>query len=77
MINIKIDENLLYELCDQFSLCACRAIIDYVNNNMPNDNFSIGDICIMFSEIPADWADDEDKVIATLENGSVLIDNEV
>lgn len=76
MINIKIDENLLCDLCaPKFSTEACEAIINYLNEMTPNDSFLIGDICISFSEIPSDWADDEDRVIATLSNGNVLIEN--
>lgn len=76
MINIKVDENLLCELCaPKFTLEACEAIINYLNEMDPNDSFYVGDICISFSEIPSDWAADEDTIIATLNNGNVVIAN--
>ena len=76
MINIKTDANLLCELCaPKFTIEACAAIINYLNEMAPSDNFSIGDICISFSEMPSSWIDAEDNVIAELDNENVLILN--
>ena len=76
MINIKADVNLLCELCaPKFTIEACAAIINYLNEIAPSDSFLIGDICISFSEMPSSWVDAEDNVIAELDNENVLILN--
>ena len=67
-------------LCDllggKFTLEACEALCDWFEN-MADDSFApaIGDIACSYSEMPADWADEEDEenVIARLDNGNVLV----
>lgn len=67
-------------LCDllggKFTLEACEALCDWFED-VADDSFApaIGDIACSFSEMPADWADEEDEenIIARLDNGNVLI----
>lgn len=67
-------------LCDllggKFTLEACEALCDYFKDIATN-NFApaIGDIACSYSEMPADWVedDDEENVIAWLNNGNVLV----
>lgn len=75
---IQITASTLCDLCaPHFTYEAAEAICDYFDecgvgiNSVP----SIGDICISFSEIPADWHDeyDEDAIIAELDNGNILV----
>lgn len=67
-------------LCDllggKFTLEACEALCDWFEDTATNDFApAIGDIACSFSEMPADWADEEDEenIIARLSNGNVLI----
>ena len=67
-------------LCDllggKFTLEACEALCDWFEDMADNDFApAIGDIACSFSEMPADWADEEDeeRVIARLNNGNVLV----
>ena len=67
-------------LCDllggKFTLEACEALCDYFEDIATNDFApAIGDIACSYSEIPADWVEDEDEenIIAWLNNGNVLI----
>lgn len=67
-------------LCDllggKFTLEACEALCDYFEDAATNDFApAIGDIACSYSEMSADWVedDDEENVIARLENGNVLI----
>lgn len=67
-------------LCDllggKFTLEACEALCDWFEEVATNDFApAIGDIACSYSEMPADWADEEDEenVIARLGNGNVLI----
>ena len=67
-------------LCDllggKFTCEACEALCNYFEETAGNDFAPhIGDIAVSYSEISADWLeeDDEEKVIARLENGNVLI----
>lgn len=76
MINIKITAMMLCDLCGgKFTLEACEAICDFFEECGCAEPCSIGDICISFSEVPADWTDEynEDNTIAVLDNGNVLI----
>ena len=67
-------------LCDllggKFTLEACEALCDYFEDIATNDFApAIGDIACSYSEMPADWVenDDEENVIAWLNNGNVLV----
>lgn len=67
-------------LCDllggKFTLEACEALCDYFEDIATNDFApAIGDIACSYSEMPADWVDEEDKksIIARLNNGNVLV----
>lgn len=67
-------------LCDllggKFTLEACEALCDYFEDIATNDFApAIGDIACSYSEMPADWVDEEDEenIIATLDNGNVLV----
>jgi len=67
-------------LCDllggKFTLEACEALCDYFEDIATNDFApAIGDIACSFSEMPADYMDEDDKenIIAQLDNGNVLI----
>lgn len=76
MLNIKIDKFTLCNLCaPQFTLEACEALINHLNDYAPSECFSVGDICISYSEIPHSWVDEDTNIIATLNNGKVLIAN--
>ena len=67
-------------LCDllggKFTLEACEALCDWFED-VADNSFApaIGDIACSYSEIPADYMDEEDEksVIARLDNGNVLI----
>lgn len=67
-------------LCDllggKFTLEACEALCDWFED-VADNSFApaIGDIACSFSEMPADWADEEDEenIIARLSNGNVLV----
>lgn len=67
-------------LCDllggKFTLEACEALCDYFEDIATNDFApAIGDIACSYSEMPADWVEDDDEVnvIALLNNGNVLV----
>lgn len=67
-------------LCDllggKFTLEACEALCDYFEDVATNDFApTIGDIACSYSEMPADYVneDDEENIIAQLDNGNVLI----
>lgn len=67
-------------LCDllggKFTLEACEALCDWFED-MADNSFApaIGDIACSYSEMPADWMDEEDEenIIARLNNGNVLV----
>ena len=74
-MKITITAYMLCELCGgKFTLEACEALCDLFEESV---DFApaIGDICISYSEIGADDIDedDEEKVIAHLNNGNVLL----
>ena len=67
-------------LCDllggKFTLEACEAPCDYFEDIATNDFApAIGDIACSYSEMPADYMDedDEENIIARLNNGNVLV----
>lgn len=75
-INIKVTAEMLCVMLDgKFTLDACNAICEYMEECGNDSPLMIGDIAICFSEIPAEWDDeyDEDNLIAELDNGNVLI----
>ena len=67
-------------LCDllggKFTLEACEALCNWFED-VADNSFApaIGDIACSYSEIPADYMDEEDEksIIARLDNGNVLI----
>lgn len=67
-------------LCDllggKFTLEACEALCDWFEETA-DSSFApaIGDIACSYGEMPADWVDedDEEKIIARLNNGNVLV----
>ena len=67
-------------LCDllggKFTLEACEALCDWFEE-VADNSFApaIGDIACSYSEMPADWVEDEDEenIIARLDNGNVLV----
>lgn len=76
-MKITVSPSLLCDLLGgHFTLEACEAICEYCEEAGDRDFAPmIGDIAISFSEIPASWAEeeDEDAIIATLDNGNVVI----
>lgn len=67
-------------LCDllggKFTLEACEALCDYFEDVATNDFApAIGDIACSYSEMPADYMDEEDEenIIVRLNNGNVLV----
>jgi hypothetical protein len=64
-------------LCDllggKFTLEACEKLCKLYEESECAP--LIGDIACSFSEMPADWADEEDEenIIARLNNGNVLV----
>jgi len=76
-MKITITPMMLCDLCGgKFTLEACEALCDWYDEMLCGDPFApaIGDICVSFSEIPADDVEiDYDNLIATLNNGNALI----
>lgn len=76
-MKITITANMLCDLCGgKFTLEACEALCDWFEETAGSDFApAIGDICVSYSELDASWMeeDDEEKIIARLENGNVLI----
>ena len=76
-MKITITSMMLCELCGgKFTLEACEALCDWFEEIADRDFApGIGDICISYSEIGADAIDedDEERVIAHLDNGNVLL----
>ena len=76
-MKITITAHMLCELCGgKFTLEACEALCNWFEEmwcDFPAP--AIGDICVSYSEIDADAIDedDEEKVIAHLNNGNVLL----
>ena len=76
-MKITITAHMLCELCEgKFTLEACEALCDWFEE-MCDDSFApaIGDICVSYSEVDAEAIDedDEEKIIAHLDNGNVLL----
>lgn len=76
-MKITITPEMLCELTGgKFTHEACEALCDFFEETADRDFASaIGDICVSYSEISADWLeeDDEERVIAHLDNGNVLL----
>lgn len=75
-MKITIIPMMLCDLCGgKFTLEACEALCDWFEEIGDRDFApTIGDICVSYSEIPADDAEEEsDNVVATLNNGNVVI----
>lgn len=76
-MKITITSMMLCELCGgKFTLEACEALCDWFEEIGDRDFApAIGDICVSYSEIGADAIDedDEEKIIAHLDNGNVLL----
>lgn len=76
-MKITITAHMLCDLCGgKFTLEACEALCSWFDEIADRDFApAIGDICVSYSELSADWLeeDDEEKIIARLNNGNVLI----
>lgn len=76
MINVSITPYTLCDLCGgRFTLEACEAIGEYLNEVGNGFIFSVGDICVSFGEMrESDMdEDDEERVIAHLSNGNAVV----
>lgn len=76
-MKITITSMMLCELCGgKFTYEACEVLCNWFEENANHDFApTIGDICVSYSELRAEDADedDEEKIIAHLNNGNVLI----
>lgn len=76
-MKITVTPTMLCGLCGgKFTLEACEALCDWFEQTAARDFApAIGDICVSYSELDASWVeeDDEEKIIAHLNNGNVLI----
>jgi hypothetical protein len=77
-MKITITAHMLCDLCGgKFTLEACEALCDWFDDVCDDDSFApaIGDICVSYVEIDADSIDedDEEHIIARLDNGNVLL----
>ena len=76
-MKITITAIMLCDLCGgKFTLEACEALCDWFEETADNSFApAIGDIACSYSEMPADWVDEEDEenIIARLNNGNVLV----
>ena len=76
-MKITITAHMLCNLCEgKFTLEACEALCDWFEEIGDRDFApTIGDICISYSELRAEDIDedDEERIIAHLDNGNVLL----
>lgn len=77
-MKITITAHMLCDLCGgKFTLEACEALCDWFEDVCCDDSFApaIGDICVSYVEIDADSIDEDDEeyIIAHLDNGNVLL----
>ena len=76
-MKITITAHMLCNLCEgKFTLEACEALCDWLEEIGDRDFApTIGDICISYSELRAEDIDedDEEHIIAHLDNGNVLL----
>ena len=76
-MKITITSMMLCDLCGgKFTHEACEALCDWFEQTADRDFApAIGDICVSYSELRAEDVDedDEEKIIAHLDNGNVLL----
>lgn len=78
-MKITVTATMLCDLCGgKFTEEAMEAICDFYTDCAPDIAPSVGDICISFCEISAedytaDYGEDEDNLIARLDNGNVVV----
>lgn len=76
-MKITITAMMLCDLCGgKFTLEACEALCDWFETTAdPNFAPHIGDICVSYTEVDAGMLDedDEDRIIARLDNGNALL----
>ena len=73
-MKITITAMMLCDLCGgKFTLEACEALCNYFEEHAPDAAPHIGDIACSYSEVSADWVEDDDRVITMLDNGNALI----
>lgn len=76
-MKITITAHMLCNLCEgKFTLEACEALCDWFEEIGDRDFApAIGDVCISYSELRAEDIDedDEERIIAHLDNGNVLL----
>lgn len=76
-MKITITAMMLCDLCGgKFTLEACEALCAWFEENADRDFAPhIGDICVSYTEVNAEdlEEDDEDRVIARLDNGNALL----
>ena len=73
-MKITITAHMLCDLCGgKFTLEACEALCAYYEEYAPNSTPYIGDIACSYSEVPADYVEDDDRVIAMLDNGNAVL----
>ena len=76
-MKITITAHMLCDLCGgKFTLEACEALCGWFEETADRDFAPrIGDICVSYTEIGADdiEEDDEERVIARLANGNVVL----
>ena len=57
----------------KFTYEACEALCAHYEEYAPDSAPYIGDIACSYSEVPAHYLEDDDRVIAMLDNGNALI----
>ena len=76
-MKITITAHMLCELCGgKFTFEACEALCNWFEEIADRDFApAIGDICVSYSEVSASAIDedDEERIIAHLDNGNVLL----
>lgn len=76
-MKITITSMMLCDLCGgKFTLEACEVLCDWFEQTADHDFApAIGDICVSYSELRVEDIDedDEEKIIAHLDNGNVLL----
>ena len=76
-MKITITAHMLCELCGgKFTFEACEALGNWFEEIADRDFApALGDICVSYSEVSASAIDedDEERIIAHLDNGNVLL----
>lgn len=79
MINLKVSASTLCELMrGTFTLQACEALCELLEDCAPGDSFTVGDLAVSFSELPGDYITDyneDETMIIHLDNGNILVAN--